>query len=284
MTSVPLQTPKSQGQRERRAANFAPPKSRDAGVLTGADDPRERAPPIGNTPAAMAVHAPSSGARRRSRLAVAAAIIGALLLVDAVLTVVWQEPVTAVAGRIEQHRLAGDLDRLMRAGPTPAERRAAAALPDRRARVASLARALGRRTPHGAAVGRIVIPRMNTNMVVVKGSDGASLRKGPGFYDRSPLPGVPGTVAIAGHRTTFLAPFRHIDRLRRGDTITLRMPYATFTYRVDERRIVQPDATWITRNTGYDRLVLSACHPLFSAARRIVVSARLRAIAAPGRH
>jgi sortase A len=117
---------------------------------------------------------------------------------------------------------------------------------------------------------------MNTNMVVVKGSGGSALRKGPGFYDRSPLPGVPGTIAIAGHRTTFLAPFRHIDRLRAGDTITLRMPYATFTYRVDERRIVKPNATWITRRTGYDRLVLSACHPLFSAAQRIVVSARLR--------
>jgi sortase A len=228
----------------------------------------------------MAVQAPPSGARRRSRIALVAAIIGALLVADAILTVAWQEPVTAVAGRLQQHRLAGDLDRLMRQGPTRQERRAAAALPDRRARFASYARALARRTPYGGAVGRLVVPRMGLDMVVVRGSGGAALRKGPGFYDRSPLPGVPGTVAIAGHRTTFLAPFRHLDRLRRGDTITLRMPYATFTYRVDEHRVVQPDATWITHRTSYDRVVLSACHPLFSASHRLVVSARLRAVGA----
>ena len=231
----------------------------------------------------MAVHAPGSRATTRSRLATLAVVVGLLLVADAAATVLWQEPVTAVVGRVAQHRLARDLDRLMREGATPAERRAAAALPDRRARLASFARALSRRTPYGGAVGRIVVPRMGTDMVVVKGSGSAALRKGPGFYDRSPLPGVPGTVAIAGHRTTYLAPFRHIDRLRRGDTITLRMPYATFIYRVDERRIVPSDATWITQRTRYDRLVLSACHPLFSAAKRIVVSARLRRVTSPAR-
>src|SRR5689334_4376247 len=83
---------------------------------------RELSPQIGNTRAAMAVLAPPSRARRASRrLAVVAAVIGALLVLDAVLTVVWQEPVTALAGRIEQHRLAGDLNRLMREGPTPQE-------------------------------------------------------------------------------------------------------------------------------------------------------------------
>ncbi|HET6507498.1 MAG TPA: class E sortase [Baekduia sp.] len=202
-------------------------------------------------------------------------VVGALLALDAVLTVVWQEPITAIVGTIEQHELAGDLNRLVREGPTPRERAAAAALPNVQDRLAAYARALDRRVPYGGAVGRIAIARMHINMVLVKGSDTAALRKGPGFYDGSPLPGMPGTIAIAGHRTTYLAPFRHIDRLRGGDAIVLRMPYGTFTYRVDEHRIVSPNATWITRDVGYDRVVLSACNPLFSAAQRIVVSARL---------
>jgi sortase A len=109
----------------------------------------------------------------------------------------------------------------------------------------------------------------------VKGTTGPDLRKGPGIYEQTPFPGVPGTVAMAGHRTTYLAPFRHLDRLRRGDPITVEMPYAAFSYKVEATRIVRPDAFWILRRAGDDRLVLSACHPLFSAAKRIVVFARL---------
>ena len=82
-------------------------------------------------------------------------------------------------------------------------------------------------------------------------------------------------MAIAGHRTTYGAPFRRLDRLGRGDRIELRMPYGTFVYRVEQRRIVAPTALWVTRRAGYDRLILSACHPLYSAAKRIVVFARL---------
>jgi sortase A len=84
-------------------------------------------------------------------------------------------------------------------------------------------------------------------------------------------------VGIAGHRTTYGAPFRRIDRLRRGDAIRVVMPYGTFTYRVERRRIVAPTAVWVTDRVGYDRLILSACHPLYSAAQRIVVFARLEA-------
>ncbi len=64
----------------------------------------------------------------------------------------------------------------------------------------------------------------------VSGTGKGSLKKGPGHYDRSPLPGLPGTVAIAGHRTTYSAPFRRMNKLRRGDKITLTMPYGRFTY------------------------------------------------------
>jgi len=215
------------------------------------------------------------GRRRLLRaLSTVLMVAGIALLVDAGLTLVWQEPVTALLGRLHQNALGGDLDKLKAAGPTAGERRALAKMDDARRRVAFLARSLRRRAAEGDAVGRIRIPRADANFVLVKGTQGPDLRKGPGIYEQTPFPGVPGTTAIAGHRTTYLAPFRHLDRLRPGDPITVEMPYATFTYKVQRTRIVPPDALWILRRAGYDRLVLSACHPLFSAAKRIVVFAR----------
>ena len=82
-------------------------------------------------------------------------------------------------------------------------------------------------------------------------------------------------MAVAGHRTTYGAPFRSVDRLRGGDELVMAMPYGRFTYEVERTRIVAPTALWVTRRVGHDRLVLSACHPLYSAAKRIVVFARL---------
>jgi sortase A len=89
------------------------------------------------------------------------------------------------------------------------------------------------------------------------------------------LPGERGTVAIAGHRTTYGAPFRDIDQLKRGQHIIMSMPYGRFVYRVEKTQIVDDSALWITDPVGYDRLVLSACHPLYSAAQRLVAFARL---------
>jgi sortase A len=204
--------------------------------------------------------------------------IGALVLADAAATLLWQEPITALQTRLRQDSLAGDLHRLQARGPTRLEARALTGLDGDRRRIAFLARSLQRRTAAGDAIGRLRIPRIGADFVLVKGSDPADLRSGPGTYDGTPLPGVAGTAAIAGHRTTYLAPFRHLDDLRPRDRITVEMPYATFTYRVERTRIVAADALWILRRTGYDRLVLSACHPLFSAAQRIVVFARLAAV------
>jgi sortase A len=200
---------------------------------------------------------------------------GLLMLVDAGLTLAWQEPVTALLAKLRQNELGKDLRKLERAGLTPLERKALTHLPTDRQRIAFLARSLRRRLDSGEAAGRIRIDKIHANFVVVKGTDPASLRKGPGFYDDTPFPGARGTVAIAGHRTTYLAPFRHIDRLASGDDIEIDMPYATFHYRVEHRRIVTPDSIWVIKRVAYDRLVLSACHPLYSAAKRIVVFARL---------
>ena len=116
----------------------------------------------------------------------------------------------------------------------------------------------------------------------VEGTGTATCARGPGHYPATPLPGQRGTVAIAGHRTTYGAPFHDVDDLDRGDRIELAMPYGRFTYRVERTRIVPPTATGVTDRVGYDRLVLSACHPLYSAAQRIVVFARLERAEARG--
>ncbi|HEY0346113.1 MAG TPA: class E sortase [Solirubrobacteraceae bacterium] len=217
-----------------------------------------------------------SGVRRPLRaLSTVLIIAGVLMLSDAALTVAWQEPVSGAYAWIVQDRLGGDLRKLELARPGAAELAALRSLGDERRRIAFLARLLRRTTHRGDAVGRIRIPKIGANFVVVDGTDTASLRKGPGIYEVVPFPGAPGTTAIAGHRTTYLAPFRHIDQLARGDKITLEMPYARLTYEVENRRIVVPTELSVVKRVRFDRLVLSACHPLYSAAKRIVVFARL---------
>ena len=209
-------------------------------------------------------------------------VAGALMIADAGITLAWQEPVSALIARIEQDRLSGQLDRIERAGPSRVERRVLAALATERRRIEFLAREARRTAKTGDPIGRIDIPKIGSNFVVVQGTDTASLRKGPGHYPETAFPGLGETVAIAGHRTTYLAPFRHVDELKRGDAIVLTTPYARFDYAVERTQIVTPDSTWIERDVGYERLVLSACHPLYSASHRIIVCARLKRAAPRG--
>ncbi len=210
-------------------------------------------------------------------------VSGSLLLADAGTTLAWQEPVSYLLGRITQDGLSGDLDRLERAPLSALQDRALHRLTTPTRRIAFLARAERRRAKPGQPIGRIRIPRIGARFVVVEGTATEDLKKGPGHYDDTAFPGLPGTVAIAGHRTTYLAPFRHVDALRRGDDVVLEMPYARLTYAVEEIRIVPPTALYIKRRVGYDRLVLSACHPLYSASHRIIVFARLRDVVPRGR-
>ena len=201
---------------------------------------------------------------------------GALLIADAVVTVAWQEPVSAWLATHEQRTLEGELAALERRWARPAGK-AVARRPSTPSAAASFRRAL--RT--GQAIGRIELPTLDRSYAMVHGTDATTLRKGPGHYPETPLPGEGGTVAVAGHRTTYLAPFRPIDDLARGDRIVVRMPYGRFTYRVERTRIVAPTARWVIRPAGYERLVLTACHPLYSAAQRIVVFARLAESSSP---
>jgi len=239
--------------------------------------PAPTAPPSPDNGTAVPVEPVGRRRLRRALRALSTLLIvaGALVLADGVATLVWEEPITGVCARVQQQRLGDELAALERAAPAPAERRALARLPEPRRRLGFEARALGRRSGAGDPVGRLKAPAIGLSTVVVQGTGGSELRAGPGHYPETSLPGQRGTVAIAGHRTTYGAPFRHVDDLERGDRIELAMPYGRFTYRVERTRIVPPTAVDAVGPVAYDRLVLTACHPLYSASERIVVSARL---------
>jgi sortase A len=176
---------------------------------------------------------------------------GLLLISDAGLTLAWQEPISAYLNGRQQTELKRKLENPV-----------------------VIARVKRRHPLRGDAIGKIVLPRLGKSYYVVEGTDASSLKKGPGHYPDTPLPGKRGTIGIAGHRTTHGAPFRHIDDMKKGDRVVVEMPYGTYTYRVQKTRIVDDSAISVKRSVGYQRLILSACHPLYSAAQRIVVFAR----------
>jgi sortase A len=194
---------------------------------------------------------------------------GLLLLADVGITLVWQEPISALLAARSQVGLERQLEAESRRFAQPVARKPRAGL-----ELARAARAFAARLRRGRAFGRITMPTLGRSYVVAEGTDAATLRTGPGHYAGTGLPGLRRTVAIAGHRTTYLAPFADIDELTPGQPIVLTMPYARFTYRVEETRIVDPTELWVTRR-GHERLVLTSCHPPLDAARRIVVFARL---------
>jgi sortase A len=205
-------------------------------------------------------------------------IVGTLLVVAGALTLVWagvvwrwQDPFTALYTHWQQGKLASQYDdraaafRPLAAASLAGERRAIA-------REAHRYRAASRR---GAAIGRIRIPRMGLSMVLVNGTDHGTLEHGPGRDLRSFMPGENRLVYVAGHRTTYLAPFSHIDRLRRGDRVTVEVPYATFAYAVTGHRIVASTDLSVLRSPKHEVLELQACHPRFFASHRYIAYARL---------
>ena len=201
-------------------------------------------------------------------------LVGILLLAEVGITLVWQEPLSALSARDDQSELS---DRLRRAESAALAAPAGFAARGGRGRGAVLARRYRRHAAPGEPLGRILIRRLGLNFVFVAGTSSTELKKGPGHYSRTALPGEPGTVGIAGHRTTYLAPFRRIDELRSGDEIVVRMPYGRFRYRVEGSIVVSPQDSTSLRGVRHDRLALTTCTPLFSAAKRLIVTARLRA-------
>jgi sortase A len=132
----------------------------------------------------------------------------------------------------------------------------------------------------GDALARLQIPAIGVDKIVVEGVQVADLKKGPGHYPGSPLPGQPGNAAIAGHRTTYGAPFNRLDELEAGDEILVDTVQGSFRYLVREQLIVEPDQIEVLDDYGDDRLTLTACHPKYSAQQRIVIVAALQGPAA----
>lgn len=140
--------------------------------------------------------------------------------------------------------------------------------------------------PDGEAVAIIRIPKIGVDKVVVEGTTVDDLRKGPGHYAGTPLPGQIGNAAIAGHRTTYGAPFENLDQLADGDTITVETLAGTFDYRVtsvarpgDEPPwepvfVVNPSQTEVLEETPTQAtLTLTTCNPKYSARERLIVKA-----------
>jgi len=212
-------------------------------------------------------------------LSVALITAGIVIGADVALTLAWREPLSTLYGSIQQGKAADSLDKLKLEFPEPAEVHDTT---DRSheitARAKRLADDFAGKVETGNGIGRIKIPSIGVDIVVVQGTDTASLQKGPGHYPDTGFPGQGKTIGIAGHRTTYLAPFRKINDIADGDEITLEMPYGTFVYQVQKHEIVDPSQVEIVDNVGYERLVLTACHPLYSAAQRWAVFAKLERI------
>jgi sortase A len=220
--------------------------------------------------------APSRTRRRVRRLGTAIMVVGVVLLAYGASIFFWHDPATDLYARWKQHQLAERLDAAFKdyqasapaiATPQPEPALGVApaleppAGPSPEELVARSARRFLASLKEGEPVGRIVIPKLDVKKVVINGTRwGADLSQGPGRYPETSIPGLGKTMGIAGHRTTFGAPFRHIDQLERG---------------VFAHEIVENDDWSVIRNRGFDTLMLSACHPLFSASHRWIVYARL---------
>jgi len=194
---------------------------------------------------------------------------GLVVVADVGVTLAWKEPVSSIYGALKQVGLDDDIAALEETfpeaeGPTPAALRRDAA---------RLARKLAAEAGQGEGIGRIRIPAIGADYAFVEGTDPGALQQGPGHYSATDLPGAGGTVGVAGHRTTYLAPFRKIDQLEGGDEVIVEMPYATLVYSVDDARVVAPSQVGVVRNRKHERLVLTACHPIYSDAERYVVFA-----------
>lgn len=197
-------------------------------------------------------------AKRRRRRGRALRIAGLVIVVLALALggySWWQLWGTGFATRAAQNELRPDFERQV--ATTPPE--------EAPARVADVP---------GQAVAIIKIPRIDVDLVVVEGTDTESLKKGPGHYDGTAYPWQDhGRVGIAGHRTTYGAPFWSLNELEPGDRIVLATEFGIFDYRVTGSRIIAPSDGSVLRATTKPTLVLTTCNPRFSAAERLVVFA-----------
>lgn len=191
----------------------------------------------------------------------------------------WKDPFTTAYTVYEQRRLDSSLEKTFAAwrptiSPKQREPQPTVARKPKPVDVKREARAYRLARENGDAVARLEIPRLDLDVVVVNGTDASDLRRGPGRHLDSSMPGEGELVYIAGHRTTYGAPFSRIDRLRRGDRIVVELPYATVEYRVTDDRIVSQYELSVLESRGREELILQACHPRFFSSQRYLVYAR----------
>jgi len=213
-------------------------------------------------------------------------ILGSLLVAGGVLTLVWvglvwrwEDPFTALYTHVQQTRLSHAYEqRLAKFHPRAARGDLAAVERE----LAASARAYGRTLHRGDPVGRLRIGRIGLNMVVVQGTDHETLKRGPGHYIGTGLPGQGHLIYVAGHRTTYLAPFAWINNIRTGDYLRFEVPYGTFTYRAVRHYVVAENDVAVLQDHGREILRLQACHPRFFATHRYIVDAKLVAVTPRG--
>ena len=185
----------------------------------------------------------------------------------------WQDPFTAVLNKLEQRELEQDFEERIEEG----QGRAIVvdtSHEELRESLPLAAAAWRKRSERGDAVARLRIPALGVGEIVVNGTDTGSLKRGPGRYLGSGMPGEGKLVYIAGHRTTYGAPFSRIDRLNKGDRVFLELPYATIEYTITGSRIVPASELSVLKSKGFEQLVLQACHPRFFASHRYLAYAK----------
>jgi sortase A len=217
-------------------------------------------------------------------MARAARITGTLMIVAGLLSIAWallvwqwQDPFTAIYTKYQQHKLASTFAHRFADYRPPAAAPHSTKSPAKseRAAIAAAARAYRLSLHEGEPVGRLIVPRLHLKSIVVNGTSHDDLTKGPGRELHTFMPGENELVYVAGHRTTYLAPFAKIDTLRPGDPVTFELPYATFQYEITGHRIVTADDLAVLRTHHHEELVLQACHPRFFATHRYLAYARL---------
>ncbi len=190
----------------------------------------------------------------------------------------WKDPFTTAYTAYEQRRLESNLDAQFdswKPSPTPQPVvRPAKPKPLPRDDVSREARRFRLASDDGDAIARLRVPRLGVNVVLVNGTSSGDLRRGPGRHLETFMPGEGRLVYVAGHRTTYGAPFSSIDRLAPGDTISVELPYGSIEYRVTRHRIVDDNDLSVLESHGREELVLQACHPRFFASERYLVYAR----------
>jgi sortase A len=206
--------------------------------------------------------------RRRARIAGTVLIVAGVAALAWALTVwQWQDPFTAALNELDQRKLSGEFSRRLDEGDAQLATVSSNGIDD-------AARSWRSRSARGAAIARLRIPALGLDVIVVNGTDSASLKRGPGRYLGSAMPGEGELVYIAGHRTTYGAPFSRIDHLRKGDRVVLELPYATFEYAITGHRIVPATRVSALRSKGFEQLALQACHPRFFASHRYIAYAK----------